>query len=260
MPTGVRHLLRSRELLVFASAYVVYNAARGAAMGGAGGAEGHARWILRLEHRLGIDVEAGVQHALGTAWTGVLLSYVYLAAQFVVLPAALVWLLRNAPAIYRLLRNAIIATWALAVPVYVVFPVTPPRLAGIGVSDVVSRQAAVSLTGRSTMFYNQLAAVPSLHVGFAVAVGVALAVALSRPAARFAAALWGPLVAVTVVATGNHYVFDIAAGLAATSAGFLVGNLGEVARRHRGPSSSSRRAWSSGGTSRPRAKPSRQLG
>jgi hypothetical protein len=54
-------------------------------------------------------------------------------------------------------------TWLVSVPVYVLFPVAPPRLAGIGMVDTVSRHAAVALTGRSTDFYNQFAAVPSLH-------------------------------------------------------------------------------------------------
>ncbi len=75
-------------------------------------------------------------------------------------------------------------------PVYIVFPVAPPRLAGIGIADTVSHQAAVSLTGRSTVLYNQLAAVPSLHVGFAVAVGLALAFACRRPWAKVLVALW----------------------------------------------------------------------
>src|SRR5512132_1003305 len=91
--------------------------------------------------------------------------------------------------------------------------------------DTVSRQAAVELTGRSTIFYNPLAAVPSLHVGFAVAVGVALSLALRRRWAKGLALLWGPLVGLAVVATGNHYIFDIAVGLLVTALGFAAGRL-----------------------------------
>jgi membrane-associated phospholipid phosphatase len=111
------------------------------------------------------------------------------------------------------------------VPVFALFPVAPPRLAEIGLVDTVSQQAAVELTGRSTIFYNPLAAVPSLHVGFAVAVGVTLALALRRRWAKALALAWGPLVGLAVVATGNHYVFDIAAGLLVTALGFAAGRL-----------------------------------
>ncbi len=214
---------RRNELLLFVGAYALYNLARGLAIGGDATAQANAQWIIGLER--GAGLERGVQHALSAPWLAVSLSYVYLAAQFVVLPGALIWLYRRAPAIYRRLRNTVIATWALAVPVYVVFPVAPPRLAGVGIADTVSHQAAVSLTGRSTVLYNQLAAVPSLHVGFAVAVGIALAFAARRTWVKAVVALWGPLVALTVVATGNHYVFDVAAGVAATAAGCAAGTL-----------------------------------
>ena len=118
-----------------------------------------------------------------------------------------------------------VSMWLISIPVYAVFPVAPPRLAGIGIADTVSTHGAVSMTGRSSVFYNELAAVPSLHCGFAVAVGIALAAAANRPLSKALALLWGPLVCLTVVATGNHYVFDIAAGLAAALAGYAIGAL-----------------------------------
>jgi membrane-associated phospholipid phosphatase len=127
--------------------------------------------------------------------------------------------------VYRSLRNTLLATWLIAVPIFALFPVAPPRLADIGFVDTVSEQAGVALTGRSTIFYNQFAAVPSLHVGFAVAVGIAFAVALRWRWAKVLALLWGPLVSLSVVATGNHYFFDIAAGLVVTAVGFAAGRL-----------------------------------
>jgi membrane-associated phospholipid phosphatase len=74
--------------------------------------------------------------------------------------------------------------------------------------------------GLTTSFYNELAAVPSLHAGFAAAVGIALALAHRRRSARLLALSWGPLIALAVVATGNHFLFDIAARLTVTAAGF----------------------------------------
>ena len=82
----------------------------------------------------------------------------------------------------------------------------------------------------TTSFYNELAAVPSLHVGFAVAVGFALFAALRNPALKFLALLWGPVIGLAVVATGNHFVFDMVAGVVASVAGY---GLGAVAARIR---------------------------
>jgi hypothetical protein len=121
------------------------------------------------------------------------------AAQLVVLPGSLVWLYRRAPGVYRPLRNTVLGTWLIAIPIYALFPVAPPRLAHAGIVDAVSEQAGFALTGRSTLFFNPLAAVPSLHVGFAFAVGIAAAAVLRAPGAKALALLWGPLVSLAVV-------------------------------------------------------------
>jgi membrane-associated phospholipid phosphatase len=213
------------ELLLFLAAYVVYNVARWIFVGDLGVAKDHARWIFGLEQDAGVAIEGSVQQALDSSAVSFALSNLYLAAQLVVVPATLVWLYRRSPHLYRQLRNTVVATWLLAVPVFALFPVAPPRLADLGIADTVSQQATVQLTGRSTIFYNQLAAVPSLHVGFAVAVGVAAAYALRPRWAKALALLWGPIVSLSVVATGNHYVFDIAAGLVVTAVGFAAGRL-----------------------------------
>ena len=214
-----------RQLALFGAAYVVYNLARWIFAGDLAPAREHARWIVELERDTGVAVEGSVQQALDSGAASWVLSDVYLAAQFVVVPGALIWLYRRSPDVYRSLRNTLLATWLIAVPIFALFPVAPPRLADMGIVDTVSEQAGVELTGRSTIFYNQLAAVPSLHVGFAVAVGVALAVVLRWRWAKALALLWGPLVSLSVVATGNHYLFDIAAGLAVTALGFAAGRL-----------------------------------
>jgi membrane-associated phospholipid phosphatase len=98
-------------------------------------------------------------------------------------------------------------------------------------ADTVSHHAAVALTGHSTVFYNRFAGGPSLHVGFAFAIGIAAAAALRAPIARALALLWGPLVTVAVVATGNHYVFDVVAGLCAVAVGFVVGTVAPTRAR-----------------------------
>lgn len=211
------------ELKLFAGAYLLYNVGRSVTLGDLTPAVENARWILRTEETLGVAVEHSVQDALQGGAAMWLLSHAYLAAQFLVLPGALIYLFRRAPFVYRRLRDTVLATWLISLPIYAMFPVAPPRLAGAGFTDSVSAHAAVSLTGRSSILYNQLAAVPSLHCGFAVAVGIALAAAARTPVTKALALLWGPLVCLTVVATGNHYVFDIAAGVAAALAGYAAG-------------------------------------
>lgn len=217
---------RRPELALFAAAYLLYDGARWIFAGHLEEAREHADRIVGLERSAHVAIEGSIQRALDDAGAASwLLSNVYLAAQLVVLPGALIWLYRRSRPAYRQLRTTVIATWLIAVPIFALFPVAPPRLAGIGIADTVSGQAAVALTGHSTVFYNPYAAVPSLHVGFAFAIGIAAAAALRAPWTRTLALLWGPLVTLSVLAIGNHYVFDVAAGLLVTGLGFWAGRL-----------------------------------
>lgn len=213
------------------AAYLLYTASRWIFAGDVDNAVDHAHAIYGLEQSTGTALETAVQALFDQPAVAWALANVYLAAQLVVLPAALLWLYRRSSRVYATLRDTVLATWLLAVPVFAAFPVAPPRLAGLGLADTVSHQAAVALTGHSTVFYNPFAAVPSLHVGFAFAVGIALAAATSSRWVRTAALLWGPLVTLAVVATGNHFVFDVLAGLLVTAIGYLLGHV----VRHRRP-------------------------
>jgi hypothetical protein len=155
-----------------------------------------------------------------------LLSWVYLAAQPVVIPLVIVWVYRRSGPVYRLLRNTLIAGWMVALPVYALFPTAPPRLAGLGLSDSVSAESGVALeSDLTTLFYNPYAAVPSLHCGFAFACGLAVAAAARRRELRILGILWGPLVSLATVVTANHFVIDLGAGVAVTAAGLGIGLL-----------------------------------
>lgn len=225
-----------REALIFLSAYLLYELARTLGTGSRSEAVANAHRVLGLERGAGLDLEGGVQGALaGTPWM-VLLDWVYLAAQTLALAGALVFAYRRSPPVYRALRTTLIGAWAVALPVYALFPAAPPRLAGIGIADSVSTQTPFSLDASSTaVFFNPYAAMPSLHAAFAVALGVGVALCTRTTPLRIAAALWGPLVTLAVLATGNHFVVDVAAGLVVTLVGFaaacLSARLGRP-RRH----------------------------
>ena len=220
------------ELLFFLGAYLLYVGARWVFAGDPSSARDHALWIVELERSLHVGIEGSVQRALDTPTISWLLSNVYMAAQLVVLPGSLFALYRWARPVYRRLRATVLATWMIAVPIHGLWPVAPPRLADIGLEDTVSDQL-VSLSGHSTIFYNAFAAVPSLHVGFAFAISIALATALRWRWAKALVLLWGPIVTLAVVATGNHFVFDAVVGLAVTGAGFAAGTLLPRVAQHR---------------------------
>jgi membrane-associated phospholipid phosphatase len=214
------------QVALFLLAYLVYSGARYFTIGDLGEATTNAHWIVDVEDSLHVGIEGAVQTALTGTVAMWLLNHAYLAAQLVILPGALWFLHRTARPAYRTLRNTVLATWLLSIPVYGLFPVAPPRLAGIGMVDTISSQTGFAMdSSLTTSFYNELAAVPSLHVGFAFAVGIAVASATSKRWLKVVGHLWGPTIALAVVATGNHYVFDIVAGMVAAAIGYGLGKL-----------------------------------
>jgi membrane-associated phospholipid phosphatase len=217
----------SGQYLLFLAAYLVYTAGRWAFIGDLDTATANAHGIVDLERSLGVFVERPIQETLDGGVMVWMLNKIYLAAQLAVLPGALMWLYRANRAIYRRLRDTVLATWMLSLPIYALFPVAPPRLAGIGIADTMaSPDGQSAMSGRlATKFFNPLAAVPSLHTGFAFAVGIALAYALHRRWAKGIALVWGPLIGLTVMATGNHFVFDVVAGIGVTALGYGVARL-----------------------------------
>jgi hypothetical protein len=219
------------QIGLFLFAYLVYSGARFFTVGDLPSARDHADWIIGVERSTHTGVESSVQAAFAGTWMIWVLNHLYLIAQLGVIPAVLIFLYKRNPAIYATLRNTILATWLISVPVYGLFPVAPPRLANMGIDDTITQGTSFAMNSNfTTSFYNELAAVPSLHVGFAVAVGFALFAALEHRALKFLALLWGPVIGLAVVATGNHFVFDMVAGVAASAAGY---GLGAVAARIR---------------------------
>ena len=219
----IRRIRLNREIALFTGLYVIYTAARWLVHSHLSTALSNASWVISIEHDARLGIEGSVQHALHFEPASWLLSNVYLAAQLVVPVVVLVYTYVRARPIYISLRNTIIAIWLIAIPVFALFPVAPPRMAGIGLGEAASSGSAIGLTGHSTIFYNPYAAVPSLHVGVALAVSLALAATVHRRWLKAVALLWAPLVTLAVIATGNHYLFDVVTGALTAAVGYALG-------------------------------------
>jgi len=200
-----RRLLWWREVLIFAAAYLAYEALRWLGTGAKPIAVENAKHLFDLENSMGIAFEAGLQRALeGTTilWA---MGWIYLAAQTLALIAGVVTCFFLAPRVYRRLRNTLIVMWMLALPVYAALPTAPPRLAGVGLADSVTDATGIALDSPSIlMFYNPYAAVPSLHAGFALAVGIGVALGTKRWWLRAIGIHRGPGVIVSTVGPGGH--------------------------------------------------------
>jgi membrane-associated phospholipid phosphatase len=186
-----------------------------------GAALSHGREILSAEQTLGIAPERSLDSWLAGHHTlGVVVSYYYDNAHFVVTLGLLAFLWWRRADVYRPLRNALVLINVLGFVVFWRYPVAPPRMLG-GFTDVVAASHALGSwhTGALASDANQLAAMPSLHIAWAVWCTVAVWRITRRTLLRTAAALYPFLTCFGVLATGNHYVLDVLAGavLAAVS-------------------------------------------
>ncbi len=216
-----------QELGALAVLYTLYEVVRGVPSENIGAAMRHTTEIVDLEQSVGIYFERGVQEAFeALPVVPTVLGVAYVILHFAGTTAALVWLHRRHPEHFPIVRTTLVVATALALVGYVLYPAAPPRLAGLGFSDTVTTHAGINLSSDLLgALYNPFAAVPSLHFGYALIVGVALATLASSRVVRVLGALYPLAMLLVIVATGNHFVFDAAAGGLVVLVAWLVARL-----------------------------------
>jgi hypothetical protein len=228
-PYGDRDLLAQIALwIVFGLAY---EAVRGAAAPNSAFRNG--REIIQLERRTHTFFEVALQNDLPS---GPMIDRVFRAtywvSEFVLLVSALVYAYFRRRPVYARFRDAVLLTNSLGLLGYLLFPTAPPRLfPAYGFRNDLSGQPTPDhATGLIAFAANPYAAMPSLHVADAVLIGVFLAsLSRSRPA-KLAWALWPCWLAYVVIATGNHFWLDVAAGAALAGLSLLIVGLARRAR------------------------------
>jgi hypothetical protein len=203
--------------------YALYEATRGLIAGDRAAALRHARDVASLERSLHVFVEGQVQAAAG-ALPGLIgvLGLLYLTLHLTVTGVYLIWLHRRRPDAFPLVRTTLLFASALALIGYLAFPTAPPRAATLGIADTISGGHVDLDHGLITSLYNPFAAVPSMHVGYAVIVGASLVRHGRRRSLRVLGLLYPALVVFVVVATGNHFLVDAVAGAAVAAVGLAL--------------------------------------
>jgi hypothetical protein len=175
----------------------------------------HAQRIAAWERAAHLAWEAPLQRTLLQCPRLVVgLGIFYLLAQFAATGLFFVWLYHRSRSGFRLFRNGFMIATAIAFIVAWRFQVAPPRLAGIGVEDTVRRSLGIDLGSQGAGgLSDPVAALPSLHAGWALGVAAGIVVHARLRLVKAAATLYPVVVAVAILATGNHFVVDAFAGL-----------------------------------------------
>jgi hypothetical protein len=177
----------------------------------------HSYQILGLEWRHGLFVESRVEQfflKLGPVMNGVDLFYAI--GHVLGTIGILVWLYASRRQYYGPVRNLFVATTGLALCIFYLYPTAPPRMfANYGFTDPEQMQHLVQAGGAQlgSYTYNPYAAMPSLHVAYAVIVGVALIMAKRGIAWRIVGVLYPLAMSVTVIVSANHWILDVVGAL-----------------------------------------------
>lgn len=189
--------------------------------------------LVTAQGRLALDVEPAIQSAvIDHDWLVTVANWVYIFGHWPLIAAVLVGLYITARPEFRLLRDAMFISGAIGLVIFALFPVAPPRLGVLEVVDTVSERSNAYRALQPPSLTNPYAALPSLHVGWNLLLGVALWRASSSRLLRVFAVVMPALMAFAVVATANHYVIDVAAGAGVALLGFV---LARRLRDHREP-------------------------
>lgn len=211
------------EVLAVCLLYALYDSGRGLAVSRAATAIRDAQLVARVERELHVFVEPEVQRALAHAhWLTTFFGIGYASFQLGLTGLVLLWLYWWHPNVFPRVRTLLIVTSLLALVGFLLFPAAPPRLAGVGISDTLHIARATAESGVLAFLYNPYAAVPSLHESYAVIAGGSVALFARRRAVRALGVLYPLYTAVEVVATGNHFLFDIVTGAAAVGVALLL--------------------------------------
>lgn len=204
-----------RELLFVLSGVVVYFGVRGITASDTSAAMRNAVDLVWFERHVGLYVEPELQGVInGSDAVMTFMNWVYIWGHWPVIAVVLLWLFLRHPPGYRETRNTMLLSGGIGLFIFALYPVAPPRLAGLGLVDTVTEFSTSYRVLQPPAFVNQYAAMPSLHVGWDLLIGIALVTWSAHLLVRILGVLLPILMTASVVLTANHYLIDAVAGIA----------------------------------------------
>ena len=191
-------------------------------------ADANALALQSVERAAHIDIELSANGWLaGHLALSHLAVYLY-RLYYAVVVGILLWVFIRHAGVYRKVRRTMVAMTVLVLPVYWAAPMSPPRFALPGAVDIVARYDILDQASRESWTSpSHYTAMPSLHVGWSLWCAYAVWSAFRDTHPRLALVSWlfPLLMAADVLATGNHYVLDIAASVALLAVSIVAASM-----------------------------------
>jgi PAP2 superfamily len=219
-----RRLPAGLELATIGAGYGAYSLVRGSLPAAQDHAYAHAGQIWRAEHWLHVNIEPSVNHfAAAHTALAVTTGYYYGLLHFIVTPLVLIWLFLFRPTSFPRMRSALVLATVSAIGVFWQWPLAPPRLAVPGMTDILAAHNILGAANPRSVagVVDLYAAMPSLHVGWAIWCAIAVFTA-TRTRWRYLVWLYPAATTFVVLATANHFVLDAVGGVAIMMLGLLV--------------------------------------
>jgi PAP2 superfamily protein len=199
---GLRHVMKPNWPEAFANAARVESLERW----------GHFAWEQSVQRLF-----LGMPHLVQA------MNVFYFVGHFVLTGVFFTWLYFRSREGFRSVRNAFLIATAISLVIHRLFPTAPPRLAHVGLTDTLRAFSGIDIgSPHSSPFSNPVAAVPSLHAGFAIGVAYGLVKFARRTWVRVLGVVYPLVVVLTIVVTGNHFILDALAGMLVMAVGIAA--------------------------------------
>ncbi|MBA2505790.1 MAG: phosphatase PAP2 family protein, partial [Thermoleophilaceae bacterium] len=209
-----------RQMLLFMGAYYLYRIVRGQVDGETAIAFEHGRDLIAVEKGLHLFVEPDIQQwAVTVAPVIDFANFMYVNSHFMITTTFLIWLYFARNEAYYYVRNMFMIAMGIALVLYVLYPTAPPRFfPEYGFTDSVVEFVGQSASQSAGALYNPYAAIPSMHIAFALMIAIPAAQLVKWKPLKMFWSVYPLIVSFVVIATGNHFWIDIVLGAATAGA------------------------------------------
>lgn len=215
-----------QEILLIAVGYWLYSVGRNAIKAQAEVGLEHGRSVEKLQNALHLNFEQSVNQWVGHhEWVAQAMDYYYATLHFFVTIGVMVWLFRKRPHIYRGARTALFVTTLIALAGFAFYPLAPPRLLDTHryIDTLLKFHTWGSLADPSIAAHsNQYAAMPSLHIGWALWSGLCIFMCANRLWVRILGLAYPFGTLIVIVGTANHYIIDAVGGAVVVGLAFGI--------------------------------------
>jgi hypothetical protein len=207
---GSRWVNLVRELLLVIPAAIFYFLVRGLVNARGDVAIANAERIIDLERRLGMFHEIQLQNLISGSQLAInIVNWIYIWGHWPLITVIVLWLVLYHRDAFPLYRNAFLISGLMGMVVFALYPVAPPRLMpDLAIIDTVTQHSRSYRVLQPPALTNPFAAMPSLHFGWNLLMGIAVARQARTRLLKGFGVLMPVLMCSAIVLTGNHYILD----------------------------------------------------